>query len=706
MKQALFIILLFAFYNPLWAAISFKEKNSLALIEKLSQDSLSHLALLEVEYFLANFPSSSKKKEVKLQQATLLTKITDYQASIQILSGLKITEFQKETYEDLVFLQAKNYLFTHDFTQSLIFFQNIAREKQDLYYSNAFYQGIAYLFLGELLLAKQAINNISKINQTKREQQILATINKWSPPENITTILANKNFSQLEKLILTTLFFELELQQKNTKQALEKLFFFNLQNKKSDGIFAIVDFLVGKALYKLAQAQHLEHKILQEAKQFLVSYQEKHNSPTHQSYFYLGNIYAELGEYDLAYRQYNNLLQYVEYTKLTDFILNYVKLSRFLQKTSLVPEILQKATNNTTELNTKKKFITTLIDFYTAQKVCNKAESYLLEVASITNSIKNFEGNFILGKCYFEQNEQLKSLHYLEKIPLDYSNAAKITKMIAIILGKQKNKEKFLAYFAPTKDPATKKHQAIQINTLQYYYYAKDWQEFIKNFQALEKTNFFLADFDTKKQLATAYTQNNQQSKATAIYLALLKNNLAPKDTSAIVKKLIQIYQKQKSYAKISEVYKILLEDLAEANKPKTELLIAKNYLAAKKTVLAQKWFRRIAYRKNTATILNYTELQAEAFYYLAGIYSAQKKYKSAITILIPELKRISIKNKWYSRLNFTIAQAYANLQQWKNALKHYKKVTNKKNSKESRIAKGNIKKIQSFLTKQKQNNQ
>jgi hypothetical protein len=85
----------------------------------------------------------------------------------------------------------------------------------------------------------------------------------------------------------------------------------------------------------------------------------------------------------------------------------------------------------------------------------------------------------------------------------------------------------------------------------------------------------------------------------------------------------------------------------------------------------------------------------------LGDIYYSQKKYKSVVAILKPEVAKINKKNVWYDSIHFSLAQAYSSLQQWNSALKHYGVIAKKK-TKEGQIARSNSAAIKKFLQQQK----
>ena len=108
------------------------------------------------------------------------------------------------------------------------------------------------------------------------------------------------------------------------------------------------------------------------------------------------------------------------------------------------------------------------------------------------------------------------------------------------------------------------------------------------------------------------------------------------------------------------------------------------------------KWFRKIAYREDIKKFSNYKNLRSESFYYIGEIYYSQKKYKSAISVLEIDLKRINNKNNWYIKIQLLNAQSYSALQKWKKALQHYNIITKYKNL-EGEIARNNSQKNQKF---------
>ena len=690
MKKIIFFLLLLITTFTLFAN-SILEKKSSDLIQKLTEDGLTRLALLEVDYFLKKFPNSNQKEKISFQKAQILTKIMQYQASSKILS--KLQDHSSEFYKESFFLQAKNYFRQQKLLESLIFFQNTKNNNQDQQYSNFFYQMAIYLFLENLSTAKQLLENIIIKEQYPREKEFLQTL-VWHPQKEIEKVWQKTNFNELEKFLFTLISAELYNQEKNIDAALENLFSFYLEEIKSPLISSLLNFFIAKNLYQKTTKEPSSDS-LNLAKKFFLQHQQTKFSPLPQSYLYLGNIYAREKKYQLAYQQYNYLLPYVNYTQLFSFVFNFVEISKFLNAPQTAKEILEKTMNNTVEVDKIKILAAKLIGIYLSLGCCEKA-------LFLQNSFKDNTQNLEIGNCYFIKQNYQKAKILLLQTPLTKDTMLKTMSLLAAIFAIEKNEQGLLDYFEKIKPLLNNNFLPLQQSKLNYYYYLENWIAYAKDFEALQNNPAFVPTTKEQKKLAIAYKKTNQKTKLQLLHLKILKTLTSKKEKLELAETLITDYQKQKKYSQIAMIYEVLLADLATQNKPKIELLIAKNYLKAKNITKAQKWFQIVAYRKNTKIFSNYAVFRSEALYFLAERYSAQKKYKSNIAILAPELKKITTKNKWYKKINFSIAGAYSNLQQWNKALKHYKIVAQEKDTKEGKIAHNNSLKIKKFLKEQK----
>lgn len=684
----------FPFFT-LFADNKFLEKKSIDLIQKLTEDNLLNLALLEVDYFFKNFPNSSQKTKIEFQKAKLLTKNMEYKASSKILS---IKNPSSDFYQESLFLQAKNYFYLQNFSDSFIFLQNTTTTPKEAQYSRSFYQIAIYLFLENFPLAKQILENAINKELNLQEQDFYQAI-QTKPQKYIADLWQGQNFTELEKFLLTLISIELHKKSQNIKQALEDLFIFHLQKNQSPLVLSLLDFFIAKTLYQEA-INEVSSDSITLAENFFLKHQQTKFTALPQSYFYLGNIYTKQKKYDLAYSQYRHLLPYVEYTQLENFVLNFVEISQYLEELQIAKELLEKTINNNIQKNNHKIFIEKLIAIYLSLGYCEKAMIYSQTISSLDNSLYPE-----LGHCYFLKKDYQQAKKILLQTLLERNTIAKVSNLLATIFAIEKNEKDFFSYLEKaSNDLNGEEFLSLQRSKLVYYHHLGAWTSYQKNFTNLQKNEGFVPSIEEQQKLAESYKKTNQQKKVEELYLKILSQLPSSQEKLEFSKKLVTDYQKKKKYLQIAKVYEVLLKDIVEQNKPKIELLIAKNYLSAKEIPQAQQWFRRVAYRKNIKNYSNYTLLRSESLYYLGEIYSSQKQYKSNIAVLAPELKQITPKNIWYKKLNFSIAGAYSNLQQWNNALKFYKIAAQDKNTKEGKIAHNNILKIQKFLQEQEKN--
>ena len=683
--------------NTLFANAKLRAQKSHNLVGTLIADGFPHLAILEIDDFLKNFPQNEKRKDLIWLQAQLFNQLQQYSDSQKTINLLSLENFAFAQTSQILFLQAKNLFFQQKFSDSLIFLQNLQESPKDAH-SKFFYTFVIYLFLENLSFIQQNIQEVPLNQINAKEKEFFSRI-KWNNPESIVKLSELEKWDELEKLVLIILASELENKKKNYQKSLD---FLNFHSQQDNSIFSkyLLNFFIGKNFYQLSLDSSYDN-YTKEAQKFLTQYQKESEYPLPQSYLYLGNFYAAKEKYQLAYEQYSNLLPLVEYVKILPFILNYVEISNFLEEYQNTEQILLRTLENNQNLTQKYQLQNKLLELYSKQEKCDAARSILLQNASNNNFVNSKQNQFLIGDCYYKKNDFFNAKIHFLSIPLTHALAIKSSRTLVEIFALENDELGFFNYFSQI-NASNKNFLNLEKNKLYYYYIRKNWNSFLNTLTKLEKAGL-VTDIEIKKLLANVYEQKKDKKSALKVNFDLLQQDLTRSEKTILAEKLLLSYKKRKNYTQIAKVYEVLRPDFPSNDKLQIELLIAKNYLLAKKTALALKWFRTVAYRKNIKKFPNYKNLRSEAFYYIGEVYYSQKKYKSALSVLGIDLKRINNKNTWYIKIQLLSAQAYSALKEWKKALQHYAIVAKYKTP-EGKIARNNSQKIKDFLKSQNSN--
>ena len=580
MKKILIFFCIFLLLDKdiLFANIKIREQQSINLVDILIKDKFPNLAILEIDDFLKNFPQSKKRQDLIWLQARLFHQTQQYNNSQKTINQLSLENLSFLQNQQILFLQAKNLFFQQKFSDSLIFLQNLQNSPKDNH-SKFFYIFAIYLFLENLSLIQKNIQDNFFNEANTNEKKFFSKI-KWNNPEYIVKISKKKNLKELEKLILTILASELENKNKNYQKSLEILNFYLLKDNSTFSQ-SLLKFFIGKNFYQLSLHSTDSHYIEKAKKKFL-QYQKESKNPLPQSYLYLGNLYATENKYQFAYEQYNNLLSLVDYVKINSFISNYVKISDFLEKTQNTEQILLRTLENNQNSLQKRQIQSKLLEFYSKQAKCNKARSFLKNVSN-----DNLKNQFLLANCYYKKNDFRYAKIYYLSIPITHDLAVKSSRNLTKIFALENNKLEFLNYFSQN-NTNNKNFLKLEESKLYYYYNKKDWISFLNHLKKLEETGLVM-DIETQKLLANVYEKNNNIKSALKTNFDLLQRNLTINEKTALAEKLLSSYKKRKNYIQIAKVYEILRPNIPNDNKLQVELLIAKNYLLAKKIPLAFK---------------------------------------------------------------------------------------------------------------------
>ena len=742
MKKFTLSVVIFFWGFSLFALPSLQEKKSLQLIQKLYEDKLYRLALLEIDWLSTHYPNSSLLAKSLFFQGLTFSKIQENQKSQKSLSKNPFYLFSSKEQKQIFFTQAINYFFLYELNLSNSFFKLVktskfksskesesikkseSAEKSDMEIQATYYQILIAVFQGDIDRAKQILKQTSfKIFNKNQKNFLLLLQKKKITLKEFIKILDKNSLQNIQKLALVRFLAEQDFENKNHQTALERYFFFTLLSKNFEEkpLLVYLDFFIGEALYKNSlfaatyQSDLLEEQLVQEAKIYFT----KNNHNIIHSRLYLANIYAYQKQYSKSFDEYNLLLKDSAYFKNKDLIFNYIQLSQLLKKDKTESIFIQ-AIESKNSLKDKQELSLQVIEFYQKQKNCSLIVKLFIEnefsPLKLDETLQAKE-NFSTGKCYLERKQFQKSFSYFIKIPFHLTEIILPTSaLVSQALGnlkKEKENLKFfqkLQSFAKDTDFGKTEQKQIKQNSLLYYYYAKEWKKFvqkqIKYFSTKESTP---KDWRNWELLAISQTELEQNPQALKSYQNAFSLVRDTAHKIRLAQKIILIHKSKKEHSKIANIYEQLLETIPQENQLAIKLTIAKNYFQDKRIYQAKKWLLEIVKKpeiikkpqqKLTSKEKNF---YFEANYFLAEIWIAQNQAAKAISILTDTAKLTTIDNKWYRLMHYRLGKIYRYQKNWQLALKHYQFVANtKKNSPEKKDAIIRVKAIKKLLASAK----
>ena len=388
MKKLTLSVVVFFWGFSLFAIPSLQEKKSLQLTQKLYEDKLYRLALLEIDWFSTHYPNSSLLAKSLFFQGLTFSKIQENQKSQKSLSKNPFYIFSSNEQRQIFFTQAINYFFLYELNLSNSFFKLVktskfksseesesirkseSTEKSDIEIQATYYQILIAVFQGNIDRAKQILKQTPlKIFNKNQKNFLLLLQKKKITLKEFIKILEKNSLQNIQKLALVRFLAEQDFENKNHQTALERYFFFTLLSKnfKEKPLLVYFDFFIGEALYKnsLFESTPQSNILLQEAEIYLT----KHNQNISQSRLYLANIYASQKKYIASFAQYNLLLENSAYFKNKNLVFNYIQLAQLLKKDNIKNIVIQ-AIDSQDSLKDKQELSTQIIEFYQKQKDC------------------------------------------------------------------------------------------------------------------------------------------------------------------------------------------------------------------------------------------------------------------------------------------------------------------------------------------------
>ena len=683
---------------------SIAEQQSISLIQKLDRDELYQLALLEIEWLNKNHPLSREKDLIDFYKGTILSKLDKHESSLEILSQLDFNNLSDEQRFQIFFHQAQNYFYLQEFNLSQQFFQRTANIIDSLYFL-----GIIAILQGNLGTATKIINQLSIKDVRLEEMKFLELIqNSNYLSSKLVKILAEIKLSDLKKVILIRLLAEIDFNNNNSSLALEKYSLLEQQNLKDDLAISLQNFFIGEAFYKnslligvanFSSSDNLN--LLKKSELYLKKHLQENYQPITQSHLYLANIYINFQSYQDALAQYDLLLENSSYLFQKDIIVNYLELNQRVQNSNNQEEILITAIDTQQNLLAKKELALKLLILYQTKQNCDFIDNYFLNnTGSLLreNNLTSATEYFYAGKCYFSLDKPVVALSYLKNIKPTDKMIILTTELVAQNLGRLKSNKLYQGYFSNFSDSKGLYLKQIKKNSLDYYYFAENWQQYIKQWNLFFKNNN-LSDWQDFNKLGIAYQNNGQIKLALQAYteaFALVKNKAKKVE---LAQNLINLYHTQKNFTKVAQTYESIL-DLLPEQQNEIKLIIAKNWLTVAKTKNAEKWFKDILIAKNLKKDSN---TYLEASYYLAEILILQKNRKKAIELLTNSVKPLNVDDKWYLLMHYRLGQLSRSLKRWNNALYHFQAVTKTKgDTEEKRDAKVRVAATKKLLASKK----
>ena len=129
MKKLTLSVVVFFWGFSLFAIPSLQEKKSLQLTQKLYEDKLYRLALLEIDWFSTHYPNSSLLAKSLFFQGLTFSKIQENQKSQKSLSKNPFYIFSSNEQRQIFFTQAINYFFLYELNLSNSFFKLVKTSK-------------------------------------------------------------------------------------------------------------------------------------------------------------------------------------------------------------------------------------------------------------------------------------------------------------------------------------------------------------------------------------------------------------------------------------------------------------------------------------------------------------------------------------------------------------------------------------------------
>ena len=577
---------------------SIAEQQSILLIQKLDRDKLYQLALLEIEWLNKNHPLSREKDLIDFYKGTTLSKLDKHESSLEILSQLDFNNLSDEQRFQIFFHQAKNYFYLQEFNLSQQFFQRTTNIINSLYFL-----GIIAILQGNLDTATKIINQISIKDVKLEEMKFLELIqNSNYLSSKLVKILAEIKLSDLQKVILIRLLAEIDFNNNNSALALEKYSLLEQQNLKDDLAISLQNFFIGEAFYKnsllidVANSSSRDNlNLLKKSELYLKKHLQENYQPITKSHLYLANIYINLQSYQDALAQYDLLLENSSYLLQKDIIVNYLELNQRVQNSKNQEEILIAAIDTQQDLLIKTELALKLLILYQTKQNCILIDNYFINnTGSLLreNNLTSATEYFYAGKCYFSLDKPVIALNYLKNIKTTDKMIVSVTELVAQNLGRLKNYQQYQEYFSSFSDSKSLYAKQIKKNSLNYYYFAENWQQYIKQWNLFFKNNNS-PDWQDFNKLGIAYQNNGQIKLALQAYndaFVLVKNKA---NKVELAQTLINLYHTQKDFAKVAKTYESIL-DLLPEQQSEIKLIIAKNWLTISKTKNAEKWFKEI----------------------------------------------------------------------------------------------------------------